>query len=85
MYATAGLTGWRLGPADLTHTGIATHFISSERLLQAEMEIEEHLPIDPAESRKHIKGVLDKHQSLSAENRPDATQCIVRQQQAAIA
>ncbi|RYY86468.1 hypothetical protein EON63_05730 [archaeon] len=23
-----GLTGWRLGPADLTYSGIATHFIA---------------------------------------------------------
>eukprot|EP01031_Cornospumella_fuschlensis_P025859 gene25859-31227_t len=72
-----GLTGWRLGPADLTYSGIATHFIASEKLAEVEAAIEMHLPLDPQESRKHIKGVLDHFQSLSLPQRSDNSSSVL--------
>lgn len=40
-----------------------------------EKEIEKDLPLNPAESRKYIKEILDRHQSISAAEkvRPDPT------------
>jgi enoyl-CoA hydratase/carnithine racemase len=68
--AYIGLSGCRLLPADLVHTNIATHFIQSEKLADLERDIEANLPIDPAESRKYIKDLLDRYQSIS-QNKPD--------------
>lgn len=82
---TVGLSGWRLGPADLIHTGIATHFIDSDKLAAVEAEIESGLPLDPAESRKHIKSVLDSFQTQSLPNRPDPSSSVLAKNQQAIA
>lgn len=35
-----------------------------------ERDIEANLPVDPAESRKYIKDILDRYQSIS-QNKPD--------------
>lgn len=79
--AYIGLTGARLGPADLIHTGIATHFISSARLAAVEAEMAQALPLDPAESRKHIKAVLDSFQAQSADIKPDPNQSALAKNQ----
>lgn len=42
----------------------------SEKLADLERDIEANLPIDPAESRKYIKDLLDRYQSIS-QNKPD--------------
>ena len=62
------MTGTRLNAADLIHTGIATHYIDSEKLVNLEGELE-NIPVDPAESRKQIKNILDRYQSISS--KPD--------------
>lgn len=80
--AYIGLTGSRLGPADLVHTNIATHFINSDKLADVERDIEKDLPLDPAESRKYIKDVLDRYQSIS--NKPDANTSHIARNKAAI-
>lgn len=55
-----GLTGCRLKAADLMHTKIATHYISSDRLSELEATLTEtDIPDDPIDSRKRIKAVLD--------------------------
>lgn len=42
-----GLSGARLGAADLLHTGIATHFVPSSRLNQLEEEIKKITDVSP--------------------------------------
>jgi enoyl-CoA hydratase/carnithine racemase len=44
-------------------------FYFSDKLAEVEKEIEKNLPIDPVESRKYIKEILDRYQSIST--KPD--------------
>ena len=56
-----GLTGVRLGPGDLLHTGIATHYITSNKIPQLEQLIEKELTTTNAdEARKVLQQIL-KH------------------------
>lgn len=79
-----GLTGARLGPAELIHSGIATHFISGSLLAELENELQKGLPLDPAESRKYIKAILDDFQGRSLETKPDPSQSVLAKNQEAI-
>lgn len=79
--AYIGLTGSRLGPADLVHTNIATHFVQSDKIADLERDIEANLPLDPAESRRYIKDILDRYQSISTKPDP-ATSQILRNKEA---
>ena len=53
-----GLTGVRLHAFDLIYSGIATHFIQSERLNDCEAQIASRVTADPSASRKEIKKLL---------------------------
>jgi enoyl-CoA hydratase/carnithine racemase len=53
-----GLTGCRLGPADLIHSGIATHYIPSAKLPELEAAIEQQVYVNPVEARKTVSGIL---------------------------
>ena len=56
-----GLTGVRLGPGDLLHTGIATQYITSNKIPQLEQLIETELTTTNAdEARKVLQQIL-KH------------------------
>jgi len=58
--AYIGMTGVRLNPADLVHTDIATHFITSDKLKDVEDALKTlNIPRDPATSRKAVKDILD--------------------------
>eukprot|EP01038_Epipyxis_sp_PR26KG_P013447 gene13447-18031_t len=65
-----GMTGCRMNSADLLHTGIATHFISSEKLSELEAEIIKITPSNTIDSRKKIKTILKTFQDCSS-NKPD--------------
>eukprot|EP00599_Poterioochromonas_sp_BG-1_P006734 CAMPEP_0173133486 /NCGR_PEP_ID=MMETSP1105-20130129/756_1 /TAXON_ID=2985 /ORGANISM="Ochromonas sp., Strain BG-1" /LENGTH=398 /DNA_ID=CAMNT_0014045165 /DNA_START=218 /DNA_END=1414 /DNA_ORIENTATION=- len=61
-----GMIGTRLNAADLVHAGIATHFIQTKYLPEVEKEIvTADIPNDPVNSRKTLKAILDKYQSIS--------------------
>ncbi len=45
-------------------------YLFSDKLADLERDIEANLPVDPAESRKYIKDILDRYQSIS-QNKPD--------------
>jgi len=53
-----GLTGCRLGPADLIHSGIATHYIPSSKLPELEAAIEQQVYVNPVEARKTVSAIL---------------------------
>eukprot|EP01035_Chromulina_nebulosa_P018074 gene18074-23722_t len=56
-----GLTGSRLRAADLIYTGIATHFIPSERLEELEAELIASSTIDKSQTKKNILSILKKY------------------------
>lgn len=53
-----GLTGCRLGAADLINTGIATHYIPSQNLERVEKAILENCSNDPKKSKSIIGDIL---------------------------
>lgn len=53
-----GLTGCRLGPADLISSGIATHYIPSSKLPELEAAIEQQVAVNPVEARKTVHAIL---------------------------
>lgn len=68
-----GMTGCRLGAADLLHTGIATHFVPSSRLEELEHAIIESKPSSNlAEAKKAIGGILD-----SFSGRPEESKSLI--------
>jgi len=79
-----GLTGARLGPNDLLHTKIATHFVASAKLPELEAAIEQGLPLDPTESRDHIKNILDAFSTASYASRPAPETSMIPEQHNAI-
>lgn len=66
-----GLTGCRLGAKDLMQTGLATHFISSDRILHLEAEIIRNCPSanqDDEGRTKSIKVIREILDHLHATN-----------------
>lgn len=61
-----GLTGCRLSGVELIHTGIATHFISSDRLKDLEREIINSTYENPQQYLSELRSILD-----SFSTRPD--------------
>ena len=61
-----GLTGCRLGAADLINTGIATHYIPSQNLERVEKAILENCSNDPKKSKSIIGDIL-----RGESNKPD--------------
>lgn len=57
-----GLTGARLGPAELLHTGTASHYLRSDQLDAMEQALA-GLRYSDAAARKQIQAVLDDFQS----------------------
>lgn len=62
-----GLTGCKLGACDLLQTGLATHFVSSDRLLDLENELIASCPDSReedgsrSEARKVVGDILDRY------------------------
>lgn len=62
-----GLTGCKLGASDLLQTGLATHFVSSDRLLDLENELIASCPDSReedgsrSEARKVVGNILDRY------------------------
>ena len=84
-----GLTGSRLGASDLMQTGLATHFISSDRLIELESEIVRCCPApssDDAHRTKARKAVSDilNHYHASNPVQPDDSRSILKKDGQAI-
>lgn len=77
-----GLTGCRLGASDLMQTGLATHFVNSDRLGDLESEIIKNCPpprlddMDHTEAKKAVNDVLD-HFHATNPSQPDETRSIL--------
>ena len=56
-----GLTGARLNAMDLIETGIATHFIPSEKIAEVERIMIETCSVDPNKAREEVKAILSQH------------------------
>ena len=56
-----GLTGVRLGPGDLLHAGIATHYITSNKIPQLEQLIEKELTTTNTEDARKVLQQILKH------------------------
>ena len=77
-----GLTGCRLGAADLISTGIATHYIPSENIEEVEKLIVENCTEDPKKSRDVITDILkgackkpDNSKTLIESNKDAISRC----------
>lgn len=67
--AFIGLCGHRLKAADLLHTGMASHFVSSDHLPAVEKAISGLSLADPDSSEREIRAVLDDFQHRSKGSR----------------
>ena len=71
-----GMTGARLGAADLVHAGIATHFVASDQLEQLEGELEARCPptgdlaTRNAAARDVMRAILDAYHEKSLGRMP---------------
>jgi enoyl-CoA hydratase/carnithine racemase len=74
-----GLTGCRLGAADLVYTGIATHYIPSYDIEVVEKVIIENCTDDPKKSRDIISNIL-----RDASNKPDDSKASIEVNKEAI-
>jgi len=77
-----GLTGCRLGAADLISTGIATHYVPSEKIEEVEKLIVENCTDDPKKSRDVITDILkgvsqkpDNSKTLIEANKDAISRC----------
>ena len=77
-----GLTGCRLGAADLISTGIATHYVPSENIEEVEKLIVENCTEDPKKSRDIITDILkgackkpDNSKTLIEANKDAISRC----------
>ena len=76
-----GLTGCRLGAADLISTGIATHYIPSQKLEQVEKMIIDNCPEDPKKSKSIIGDIL---RGAAEGSRPDSSKATIEVNKEAI-
>lgn len=81
-----GLTGSRLGASDLMKTGLATHFVSSDRIEALEAEIVKNCP-GPGEdnlnrtlARKTVADILN-HYHVTNPLQPDENRSILKNEQ----
>lgn len=64
-----GMTGARLGAADLMYTGIATHFVNSDRLEDLEKALVSGVTsTNPLEATSQVKAILDSFQTTSPDD-----------------
>ncbi len=56
-----GLTGARLNAMDLIETGIATHYIPSDKIPEVEKIMIETCSVDPNKAREEVKVILSQH------------------------
>lgn len=84
-----GLTGCKLGASDLLHTGLATHFVSSDRLLDLENELITSCPDSReadgsrSEARKVVGSILDRYHETNT-SPPDEMRSVVKPHSEAI-
>ena len=78
------LTGTRLGASDLIQTGLATHYITSDRLADLEKELIEKCPpvsqgSEPySDIKQTIGDILDKYHKTNL-TQPDESRSIIKQ------
>ena len=84
-----GLTGCKLGASDLLHTGLATHFVSSDRLLDLENELITSCPDSReadgsrTEAREVVGNILDRYHETNT-TQPDEMRSVVKPHSEAI-